>query len=54
MLELNKALSAAGTPPERISLERQIAAIGTQIDLLVYELYGLAEAEIRIVEDDQK
>jgi len=28
---------------------RQIAATDKQIDQLVYELYGLTEAEIRIV-----
>ena len=47
MLELNKALSAARTPPEKTSLERQIAATDTQIDRLVYDLYGLTEEEIQ-------
>jgi hypothetical protein len=32
------------------ALERQIAATDRQIDELVYELYGLTEEEIRIVE----
>jgi hypothetical protein len=50
MLELHQRLSAAKTPPEKTSLERQIAATDTQIDRLVYELYGLTEDEIRIVE----
>jgi hypothetical protein len=31
-------------------LQRQIAATDKQIDALVYELYGLTEDEIRIVE----
>jgi hypothetical protein len=50
MLELNKALSATRTPPERISLERQIAATDAQFDRLVYDLYGLTKDEIKIVE----
>jgi len=31
-------------------LRRQIAATDDEIDRLVYELYGLREAEIKIVE----
>jgi hypothetical protein len=34
----------------RIKLYRQIDATDKQIDQLVYELYGLREEEIRIVE----
>ena len=33
-------------------LERQIAATDRQIDNLVYELYGLTEEEIKIVEGE--
>ena len=40
----------ARTPQEKTALERQIAATGTQIDRLVYDLYGLTEVEIKIVE----
>jgi hypothetical protein len=50
MLELHKRLSAAKAPPEKTSLERQIAATDTQIDRLVYDLYALTEDEIKIVE----
>ena len=50
MLELHKQLAAARTPQEQTALERQIAATDTQIDRLVYDLYGLTEAEIAIVE----
>jgi hypothetical protein len=32
------------------AIERQIAATDRQIDALVYELYGLTDEEIRIVE----
>ena len=44
------SVRAARTPQEKTSLERQIAATDTQIDRLVYDLYGLAEEEIKIVE----
>jgi hypothetical protein len=43
-------LPKAKTPREQEFLQRQIAATDRSIDALVYELYGLAEAEIRIVE----
>jgi hypothetical protein len=33
------------------AIERQIAATDAQIDQLVYELYGLTDEEIRIVEE---
>jgi len=38
------------SPPARSS-QRQIEATDRQIDALVYELYGLTEEEIEIVED---
>ena len=37
-------------PHEQKALERQIEATDRQIDALVYELYGLTEEEIGIVE----
>ena len=40
----------ARTPHEQTALERQIEATDRQIDALVYELYGLTEEEIAIVE----
>ncbi len=52
MLELHKKLAAARTPQEQNALERQITATDQQIDRLVYDLYGLTEEEIRIVEGD--
>jgi len=36
------------------SLLRKVASIQTKIDALVYELYGLTEEEIRIVEGERK
>lgn len=50
MLSLNKQLQGANTPHDKTSLQRQIEATDGQIDALVYELYGLTEDEIKIVE----
>jgi hypothetical protein len=50
MLELHKAKSAANTESAREAIQRQIAATDGQIDELVYQLYGLTEEEIKIVE----
>jgi adenine-specific DNA-methyltransferase len=50
MLSLNKRLPEVKTDHEKTSLQRQIEATDQQIDQLVYELYGLTEEEIRIVE----
>ena len=54
MLVLHKQLPEAGTPHEKTALERQIEATDGQIDALVYELYGLTEEEIGIVEEADK
>ena len=54
MLAFHQRLAAAKTPPEKTSLERQITATDTQIDRLVYKLYGLTEDEIKLVEDSAK
>ena len=43
-------LLKAKTPHEQESLQRQVVATDKAIDALVYELYGLTEGEIRIVE----
>jgi hypothetical protein len=51
MLDLNKQLPSTRTADERERLERRIAATDREIDTLVYELYGLTEDEIRIVEE---
>ena len=50
ILKLHKDLPRAKTPHEAEALQRQTAATDRQIDQLVYELYGLTEDEIRIVE----
>jgi hypothetical protein len=50
MLVLNKQLAEAKTPHDKTTIQRQIDATDHQIDQLVYELYGLTEEEIAIVE----
>jgi type I restriction-modification system DNA methylase subunit len=47
---LHRQVHSARTPQEKTALERQIEAIDEQIDRLIYELYGLTEDEIKIVE----
>lgn len=41
------------TPQDKESLQREIDATDQQIDKLVYELYGLTEEEIKIVEGEK-
>ena len=50
MLQLNKKLQDAKLDHEKTLLSRQIEATDAAIDTLVYELYGLTEEEIKIVE----
>ena len=50
MLDLHKKLAASAIPEDRALYQRQIEASDRQIDALVYELYGLTEEEIAIVE----
>ena len=50
MLDLNKKVQDARLEQEKTQLSRQIAATDSAIDKLVYELYGLTEEEIKIVE----
>jgi len=47
---LHRQVHSARMPQEKTALERQIEAIDEQIDRLIYELYGLTEDEIKIVE----
>ena len=53
-LDLNKRLQDARLEQEKTQLSRQIAATDASIDKLVYELYGLTEEEIAIVEGSAK
>ena len=50
MLELHKSKAGAKTQAEMDIYERQIKSVDEAIDGLVYELYGLSEEEISIVE----
>jgi hypothetical protein len=50
MLALHKQLAEAKVPQAKTVLQRQIETTDRQIDELVYELYGLTEEEIKIVE----
>jgi len=49
MLSLHERLTEVRI--ERTVIGRQISAIDRQIDRLVYELYGLTEEEIEVVEE---
>jgi hypothetical protein len=50
MLTLHKQLNEATIPQAKTMLKRQIETTDRQIDSLVYELYGLSDEEVRIVE----
>ena len=50
VMRLHKKLHAATIPAEKKLYQRQIEATDQEIDALVYELYGLTEDEIAIVE----
>ena len=54
MLNLNKKLQDARLEQEKTMLSRQIEVTDGAIDKLVYELYGLTEEEIAIVEGSAK
>ena len=51
MLALHEQLPQAKTDQDKTVLERQIATVDRQLDQLVYELYGLTDAEIALVEE---
>jgi hypothetical protein len=48
MLELHK--QCPSTPQEQEIVNREMKSVDRRIDQLVYELYGLTDDEIRIVE----
>lgn len=54
MLESKKQLMNVKTDSEKEYLEMKCNSLDRQIDNLVYELYGLTEEEIKIVEDSLK
>jgi hypothetical protein len=50
MLELQKRYHDARMERDKELYERQIKIVDEQIDRLVYDLYGLTEEEIKVVE----
>ncbi len=50
MLDLHKHQNASADAGERQRLQRLIDTTDRQIDALLYDLYGLTEAEIAVVE----
>ena len=50
MLDLNLKFAGARTGQEKIFISREIETIDARIDALVYELYGLTEEEIALIE----
>lgn len=52
MLELNRNLTNCKTPKDEKILKLQINKTNEKIDKLVYELYGLTDEEISIVENE--
>jgi len=52
MLEAKKQLVKAKTDKDKTYYENKCAALDRQIDRLVYELYGMTEEEIRVLERD--
>ncbi|MDD3627410.1 MAG: N-6 DNA methylase, partial [bacterium] len=52
MLEVQKKYHESKTDPDKNHYKKQIDIIDKQIDQLVYELYGLTEEEIKIVEEN--
>jgi hypothetical protein len=51
MLEFQKKYHEARMERDKELYERQIKVLDTQIDRLVYDLYGLTEEEIKVVEE---
>jgi hypothetical protein len=54
MLSLHKRLETEKLPQRREQIEREIAATDRHIDSLVFQLYGLNDEEIAIVEEATK
>jgi len=50
MLELQKKYRVARMEIDKGLYERQIRIVDAQIDRLVYDLYGVTEVEIKVVE----
>jgi hypothetical protein len=53
MIKLNTDIDTTRTPQSKELIQRQIDATDKQIDKLVYELYGLTEDEIKIIQGNK-
>jgi ribosomal protein L30E len=53
MLDLKKKEQTETVPQTKTMISRQIQAVDKQIDTLVYDLYGLTEDEIKVVEGER-
>lgn len=51
MTQLTIRLRAAGSSPEKAAIDRRLVETDREIDLAVYSLYGLTDAEVTLVED---
>lgn len=54
ILDLHKRLAFAKSPDDKTRLQRQIDSTDREIDQLVYDLYGLTEEDIAIVEQPER
>jgi len=54
MLELQKKHHEARMERDKELYERQIKVVDAQIDRLVYDLYGLTEEEVKVVEGERR
>lgn len=50
MLQLHRQLSTAKSAAQKVIIQRQIEATDRQIDQLVYQLYGLTDEEVGLIE----
>ena len=50
MLNLQKKYDEVEMERDKEIYERQIKIVDAQIDMLAYELYGLTEEEVKVVE----
>jgi len=50
MLEAKKQLAKSKTDKDKTYYEKKCASLDCRIDRLVYDLYGLSQEEIRVVE----
>ena len=51
MLALHAQLAAAKSEAQKAIMQRQIDATDAEIDILVYELYGINEEERKVIEE---